>query len=57
MGVNRIRHQRWGSLRFNDGLLEPDFDVYSEELDDEDAIDRGLKPEEEAFLRGFRKII
>ncbi|MBU2561656.1 MAG: hypothetical protein KKD17_05125 [Nanoarchaeota archaeon] len=38
-----------------DMLEEPDFDVYSEDLDDEDAMDRGMKAHEVAFLRGFKR--
>jgi hypothetical protein len=32
-----------------------DLDLYADGLDDEEAMDLGLKPEEAAFLRGFKK--
>ncbi|MBW2972047.1 hypothetical protein KY359_03345 [Candidatus Woesearchaeota archaeon] len=34
---------------------EADFDVYAEEYDDEDLIDRGMQAHEVAFLRGFKR--
>ncbi len=34
---------------------EMDFDVYSDNWDDDEGLDRGMKPNEVAFLKGFRK--
>jgi len=36
-------------------LPDEDFDIYSENFDDETAIDTGMKPNEAAFLRGFKR--
>ncbi len=44
------------SRRFDENFLDDaDFDVYSEEFDDEELIDRGMDPSEAAFIRGFKK--
>jgi hypothetical protein len=36
-------------------IKDYELDVYSEGLDDEEAMEMGFKPEEAAFLRGFKK--
>ena len=37
-----------------DILEEHDFDVYAE-FDDDEGIERGMKPNEVAFLKGFKR--
>jgi|GEM_PF-6962721 len=37
-------------------IPERDFDIYSDQFDDEEAIESGVKPKEAAFMRGFRKV-
>ena len=48
------RHIR-PTKRWDEDFLDQEFDIYSEDFDDEEALDRGMKPNEVAFLRGFRK--
>ena len=41
--------------KIEEDLSEKEFDIYSDDFDDEEAIDRGMKGFEAAFLQGFRK--
>ena len=46
------KHILW---HFEDDFWTDDFDAYSENFDEEEAISRGWKPRELAFLRGFKE--
>ncbi len=52
----RLTVKRSNSTFLGEDFPENDYDVYAETLDDEEAIDMGLKPEEAAFMRGFKII-
>ena len=43
------------SLQWEDDFTDQEFDIYSEEFDDEEGMDRGMKGFEVAFLRGFKR--
>ncbi|MFC1741872.1 hypothetical protein ACFL3V_05025 [Nanoarchaeota archaeon] len=43
------------SKKIDDDFLDHEFDVYSEHFDDEEGLDRGMKPHEVAFLKGFQR--
>ena len=40
--------------RFDEEFLEQDFDPYSENFDEDEAMERGWKASEIGFWRGFR---
>ncbi|MFH1063647.1 MAG: hypothetical protein V1729_01050 [Candidatus Woesearchaeota archaeon] len=42
-------------LEFEEEEFKREVDIYSDDFDEEEAIDHGMSPYEAAFLRGFRR--
>ncbi|NQU78842.1 hypothetical protein HQ545_03675 [Candidatus Woesearchaeota archaeon] len=36
-------------------FIDSDFDIYSDDFEDDGALDRGLSPVELGFMRGFNR--
>ncbi len=43
------------NLRFEEEEFKREIDIYSDDFDEEEAIDHGMSPSEAAFLRGFKR--
>jgi hypothetical protein len=54
IGGSWMKVVRKDEFILNEDIPDYELDLYAEGLDDEEAMELGLKPEEAAFLRGFK---